>query len=203
MLLGFMTVVSICRCMDWERLFIRCSTDDYSICSIILFYYQKENNISLSLCLIGKKEPVSSPTICVYFKCRLLCRYAPCDKQYAADSSIYCQYIRPCHLGLLCHWVVFSDHRPCGFHPLVSLALLVSMMAPVIHELPALPIAIMLIVAGTSTVMFSPFNVSVSLLADLMKVNPYRITRWNIWFASLYISMGIACAAIITVIFYT
>lgn len=91
----------------------------------------------------------------------------------------------------------------CGFHPLVSLALLVSMMAPVIHELPALPIAIMLIVAGTSTVMFSPFNVSVSLLADLMKVNPYRITRWNIWFASLYISMGIACAAIITVIFYT
>lgn len=91
----------------------------------------------------------------------------------------------------------------CGFHPLVSLALLVSMMAPVIHELPALPIAIMLIVAGTSTVMFSPFNVSVSLLADLMKVNPYRITRWNIWFASLYISMGIACAAIITVLFYT
>ncbi|WAT81150.1 hypothetical protein [Bacillus safensis] len=91
----------------------------------------------------------------------------------------------------------------CGFHPLVSLALLVSMMAPVIPELPALPIAIMLIVAGTSTVMFSPFNVSVSLLADLMKVNPYRITRWNIWFASLYISMGIACAAIITVIFYT
>lgn len=91
----------------------------------------------------------------------------------------------------------------CGFHPLVSLALLVSMMAPVIHELPALPIAIMLIVAGTSTVMFSPFNVSVSLLADLMKVNPYRITRWNIWFASLYISMGIACAAIITVLLYT
>ena len=91
----------------------------------------------------------------------------------------------------------------CDFHPLVSLALLVSMMAPVIHELPALPIAIMLIVAGTSTVMFSPFNVSVSLLADLMKVNPYHITRWNIWFASLYISMGIACAAIITVIFYT
>ena len=71
----------------------------------------------------------------------------------------------------------------CGFHPLVSLALLVSLMAPVIHELPALPIAIMLIIAGTSTVMFSPYNVSVSLLADLMKVNPYRITRWNIWFA--------------------
>ncbi|EDW21809.1 hypothetical protein FO510_14715 [Bacillus pumilus] len=91
----------------------------------------------------------------------------------------------------------------CGFHPLVSLALLVSMMAPVIQELPALPIAIMLIVAGTSTVMFSPFNVSVSLLADLMKVNPYRITRWNIWFASFYISMGIACATIITIIFYS
>ncbi|MBV5112884.1 hypothetical protein KN772_11740 [Bacillus altitudinis] len=91
----------------------------------------------------------------------------------------------------------------CGFHPLVSLALLVSLMAPVIHELPALPIAIMLIIAGTSTVMFSPYNVSVSLLADLMKVNPYRITRWNIWFAGFYISMGIACATIITVIFYS
>ncbi|MGA3882119.1 hypothetical protein ACPCYY_20065, partial [Bacillus pumilus] len=87
--------------------------------------------------------------------------------------------------------------------PLVSLALLVSMMAPVIQELPALPIAIMLIVAGTSTVMFSPLNVSVSLVADLMKVNPYRITRWNIWFASFYISMGIACATIITIIVYS
>nr|MDH3175819.1 hypothetical protein [Bacillus pumilus] len=78
----------------------------------------------------------------------------------------------------------------CGFHPLVSLALLVSMMAPVIQELPALPIAIMLIVAGTSTVMFSPFNVSVSLLADLMKVNPYRITRRNIWFLRLLYQHG-------------
>ncbi|WP_353853855.1 hypothetical protein [Bacillus sp. Bos-x628] len=91
----------------------------------------------------------------------------------------------------------------CGFHPLVSLALLISMMAPVLHELPALPIAIMLITAGTSTVMFSPFNVSVSLLADLMKVNPYRITRWNIWFAVFYISMGFMCATVITVIFYS
>ncbi|WP_249705160.1 hypothetical protein [Bacillus zhangzhouensis] len=91
----------------------------------------------------------------------------------------------------------------CGFHPLVSLALLVSMLTPFIHELPALPIAIVLITAGTSTVMFSPFNVSVSLLADLMKVNPYRITRWNIWFAGFYISMGIICATVITVIFYS
>nr|WP_257215426.1 hypothetical protein [Bacillus pumilus] len=91
----------------------------------------------------------------------------------------------------------------CGFHPLVSLALLVSMLTPVIHELPALPIAMMLITAGTSTVMFSPFNVSVSLLADLMKVNPYRITRWNIWFASFYISIGIISATVITFIFYS
>ncbi|WP_224740911.1 hypothetical protein [Bacillus sp. 28A-2] len=91
----------------------------------------------------------------------------------------------------------------CGFHPLVSLALLVSMLVPVIQELPALPLAIMLITAGTSTVMFSPFNVSVSLLADLMKVNPYRITRWNIWFASFYISIGIISATVITVIFYS
>ncbi|MGE6631967.1 hypothetical protein [Bacillus sp. NPDC077027] len=90
----------------------------------------------------------------------------------------------------------------CGFHPLISLALLISIITPVIHEIPALPLAMVLISAGTATVMYSPFNVSVSILADLMKVNPYRITGWNILFAAFYMGISISLASIITMLFY-
>jgi hypothetical protein len=88
-----------------------------------------------------------------------------------------------------------------GFHPLISLTLLVSILAPVIDQMASLPLSIVLIAASTATVMYSPFNVSVSLLSTELKINPYKITRWNIGYSLIYIAVGILSAYLITALF--
>lgn len=88
-----------------------------------------------------------------------------------------------------------------GFHPLISLTLLVSIISPVIDAIAPLPLSIVLIAVSTATVMYSPFSVSVSLLADELKINPYKITRWNIGYSLFSIATGILTAYLITVLF--
>lgn len=74
-----------------------------------------------------------------------------------------------------------------GFHPLVSLVLLLSIMHPFIEELASVSFALVIIGSSLATVMYSPFNVSVSILSDLIRVHPFYIMVQNIGFAVLYV----------------
>jgi hypothetical protein len=84
-----------------------------------------------------------------------------------------------------------------GFHPLVSLALILKILEPVIEQLSPLPFALVLISCSLAPAMYSPYNISVSLLSSEIKVNPYRITQWNLGFALCYMFLSISLAYLI------
>jgi hypothetical protein len=84
-----------------------------------------------------------------------------------------------------------------GFHPLVAITIFSAIIQPMTSQLSALPLTVVLIACSLSTVMYSPFNLSVSLLSNELKVNPYKITAWNIGFAVFYILLSIGLAEVI------
>ena len=81
-----------------------------------------------------------------------------------------------------------------GFHPLVSLTFLAELLLPVLPHVAVLPLTVVMIVCGLSTVMYSPFNLSVSIMANELRINPFRIAGWNVGFAILCMLIGIAVA---------
>ncbi|MEW9672998.1 hypothetical protein [Ammoniphilus sp. 3BR4] len=96
--------------------------------------------------------------------------------------------------------VYFVFSSLVGFHPLISLALIIEMLNPVFGQLSAIPTALVLISCSLASGMYSPYNISVSLLSSEMKVNPYRITQWNIGFALCYMFISISLAYLIHLI---
>lgn len=88
-----------------------------------------------------------------------------------------------------------------GFHPLVSITLLAQLLSPILSEGSSISLAIVLITCSLTTVMYSPFNLSVSILANLLRINPFKIVRWNLPFAILHITIGIFFALLINNIF--
>ena len=87
-----------------------------------------------------------------------------------------------------------------GFHPLVSIVLLAEILRPVLPEISSIPLTIVLITSSLSTVMYSPFNVSLSILASEIKRNSYQISVWNIPFSLLLIGISIAFAYMIHIV---
>lgn len=85
-----------------------------------------------------------------------------------------------------------------GFHPLISITLLAELLRPALPEASSVSLAIVLITCSLATVMYSPFNLSVSILSELLRVNPFKIIQWNLRFALLYISFSIFTAYIIS-----
>lgn len=73
-----------------------------------------------------------------------------------------------------------------GFHPLVSLVLFLILLEPMMSEIANIPFAMVLISCSVSTVMYSPFNLSVSIMSNEIKINPYKIMGWNIGYAVVY-----------------
>lgn len=87
-----------------------------------------------------------------------------------------------------------------GFHPLVSMALLAEILRPILNEISSIALAFVLIITSLSTVMYSPFNVSLSILANLVKRNSFQVSFWNIPFALILLAFAIIFAYIIHII---
>ncbi|MGO4886727.1 hypothetical protein ACJ2A9_03135 [Anaerobacillus sp. MEB173] len=85
-----------------------------------------------------------------------------------------------------------------GFHPLVSLTLLAELLNPILSSVSSISLTIVLIVSSLSTVMYSPYNLSVSILAEQLKINPYKMGMWNLLFAIYYMLIGISIAYLLT-----
>jgi hypothetical protein len=77
-----------------------------------------------------------------------------------------------------------------GFHPLVTISILGGILQPIIGMVHPVSMAIVLVTSGLSTVMAGPYNITVSLTANLLNVNPYKISWWNLAFAFLFSSVG-------------
>jgi hypothetical protein len=88
-----------------------------------------------------------------------------------------------------------------GFHPLVSITLIAELLSPIVFEVSNISLTIVLIACSLATVMYSPYNLSVSLLAEQIKVNPYKLGLWNLPFALFYILLSISTAYIISLFF--
>jgi len=86
-----------------------------------------------------------------------------------------------------------------GFHPLVSLTLLVALLNPILPAVSSLSLAIVLVTSSLASVMYSPFNLSVSILAEQLNLNPYRMGSWNLLFALSYMIISIAISYLIHV----
>jgi hypothetical protein len=88
-----------------------------------------------------------------------------------------------------------------GFHPFVSITLLAELLQPILSGVNPISLTIVLISCSLATVMYSPYNVSVSILSDQLAVNPYRLGAWNIGFAIMYMLISIFMAYLLGVIF--
>ncbi|WP_059103293.1 hypothetical protein [Shouchella shacheensis] len=84
-----------------------------------------------------------------------------------------------------------------GFHPLVTITLVTSLLAPFVDTLASVPLALVLIVSSLASIMFSPFNISVALLSDYLQQNPYRVGSRNFFFALIYIAVGLTVATVV------
>jgi hypothetical protein len=87
-----------------------------------------------------------------------------------------------------------------GFHPLVSLTLLIELLSPILSAVSSVSLTVVLISCSLSTVLFSPYNLSVSILADELKLNPYKMGMWNILYAISYMLLSISIAYLLTFI---
>ncbi|MBM7553722.1 hypothetical protein [Thalassobacillus pellis] len=70
-----------------------------------------------------------------------------------------------------------------GIHPLVTITLMGTFVQPILTELNPLSIALVLLTSTLASDAAGTFNTTVSIMSQLTCRNPYRITKWNIWFA--------------------
>ncbi|WP_152655671.1 hypothetical protein [Oceanobacillus sp. CFH 90083] len=87
-----------------------------------------------------------------------------------------------------------------GFHPLVSIVLLGEILRPILPDITGIPLTFVLITCSLSTVMYSPFNVSLSILSSEMNQNSYKLSLWNLPFSLFLIGAAILFAYALHVI---
>jgi hypothetical protein len=93
--------------------------------------------------------------------------------------------------------VLFLGLAMIGFHPLVTISMIGEIVQPVLPAINPLSMSIVLITSALSTVMAGPYNITVSLVSDILSRNPYRISMWNIGFAFLFSSFGTIIAVLL------
>jgi hypothetical protein len=87
-----------------------------------------------------------------------------------------------------------------GFHPLISITFLARLLQPVLSNLNPVPLTIVLISCSLAPAMYSPYNVSANIIADQLKINPYRVGFWNISFAIFYMLLSITVSFLLGLI---
>ncbi|WP_125557294.1 hypothetical protein [Salibacterium salarium] len=86
-----------------------------------------------------------------------------------------------------------------GFHPLVTIALLIPFLDPFMHEL-TFGLSLTILSSAICTLMIGPFNVTPAVLGMYIHMNPYKVSMKNIGFAFLFMVWNISMAYGITLI---
>lgn len=90
--------------------------------------------------------------------------------------------------------VLFLGLALTGFHPLVTLSILIAIIEPILQIVHPLSLSLVLITSALSTTIAGPFNVSVSITGDLLHVSSYKVSLWNMGFAFLFSGVGTVMA---------
>ncbi|MEH7235728.1 hypothetical protein [Bacillus sp. JJ1562] len=90
--------------------------------------------------------------------------------------------------------ILFLALALTGFHPLVTLSILTAIIEPILQIVNPLSLSLVLITSALSTTIAGPFNVSVSITGDLLHVNSYKVSLWNMGFAFLFSGVGTVMA---------
>jgi hypothetical protein len=93
--------------------------------------------------------------------------------------------------------VLFLGLAMIGFHPLVTISMIGEIVQPVLLAINPLSVGIVLITSALSTVMAGPYNITVSLMSDILRRNPYRISLTNIGFAFVFSTFGTILAVLL------
>ncbi|MFC7061873.1 hypothetical protein [Halobacillus seohaensis] len=70
-----------------------------------------------------------------------------------------------------------------GIHPLVTISLMGTLIQPLLTELNPLSLAIVLLTSTLASDAAGTFNTTISIMSQITKRNPYRVTLWNLLFA--------------------
>ncbi|OYD07177.1 hypothetical protein [Paludifilum halophilum] len=84
-----------------------------------------------------------------------------------------------------------------GIHPLVTVSLQGILIQPLLSAMNPVSLAIVLITSNLANDAAGTFNTTVTIMSQLTKVNPYRITWWNLFFAVAYGGLGILAALLL------
>jgi hypothetical protein len=79
-----------------------------------------------------------------------------------------------------------------GIHPLVVMGVFGFLLQPILVVINPLSIAIVLITSCLCSSFMGAFNTTVTIMSGLLRVNPYRITGWNLGFGLLFGGVGVA-----------
>jgi hypothetical protein len=98
---------------------------------------------------------------------------------------------------MICVYFVFG--ALIGFHPIISLTLLEPLLHPIFPLVNLVSLSVVLITCSLATSMYSPYNLTVSLMSDQLGTNAYRVGSWNFLFAMGYVLLSITVACIISI----
>ncbi|WP_426452850.1 hypothetical protein ACP26L_12505 [Paenibacillus sp. S-38] len=84
-----------------------------------------------------------------------------------------------------------------GIHPLVVMSLFGIFLQPVMEHVSPLSLAVVMITSTLASSFMGTFNTTVTIMAGLLEVNPYRITQWNLAYGIVFGGIGIAAGLLL------
>ncbi|SDH99899.1 hypothetical protein SAMN05216352_10444 [Alteribacillus bidgolensis] len=110
--------------------------------------------------------------------------------QYVYETDMY--FLLFLLIGMFIFGLAFI-----GFHPLVTIALLIPFIDPFVDEL-SFGLTLTIVSSAVCTMMIGPFNVTPAVLGMYINLNPYQVSLKNILFAFLFMVWNISAAYGIT-----
>lgn len=84
-----------------------------------------------------------------------------------------------------------------GIHPLVTVSVFGILVQPLLEFVNPLSITMVLITSTIANDATGTFNTSVTLMSNLLRINPYFISWWNLFFSLCYGSIGTLIAILL------
>lgn len=74
-----------------------------------------------------------------------------------------------------------------GLHPAVSLALMTEGLNPEVVGISPHILTVAMLAGAVSAFLVGPYNATLGLMSSIVKESSYKVSNWNLSFASIYI----------------
>lgn len=75
-----------------------------------------------------------------------------------------------------------------GLHPAVSLALMIEGVNPAAIRISPYILTVAMLSGAVSAFLIGPYNATLGLMSNIIKVNSYKVSNWNLPFAGVYVA---------------